>query len=57
MVTQLLQLLIGPISIVFCGHLGSTEELDGAALAVSVSRYTFATVAKDSISKISTGKF
>ena len=50
-------MIIGPISIVFCGHLGSTEELDGAALAVSVSTYTCATVAKDSISKILSGKF
>ena len=30
-------MIMGPISIVFCGHLGSTEELDGAALALSVS--------------------
>ena len=29
-------MLVAPISVIFCGHLGNAEELDGAALAVSV---------------------
>ena len=35
--TQVL-LMLGPVSLVFCAHLGSQEQLDGAALAISVRR-------------------
>ena len=31
-------MLIAPISLVFCGHLGDKIQLDGAALGISVSR-------------------
>ena len=34
--TQVFQMLLGPISLIFCGHLGDPIKLDGAALAVSV---------------------
>ena len=37
-VTQICQMIIGPISLIFCGHLGDAIKLDGAALAISVSR-------------------
>ena len=30
-------MIIGPISLIFCGHLGTAVKLDGAALAISVS--------------------
>ena len=36
-VTQICQMIIGPISLIFCGHLGDAIKLDGAALAISVS--------------------
>ena len=36
--TQFCQMLIGPISLIFCGHLGDAIQLDGAALGISVSR-------------------
>lgn len=31
------QMCLGPISVIFCGQLGTTEELDAASLAISVS--------------------
>ena len=31
------QMIMGPISLIFCGHLGDKIQLDGAALAISVS--------------------
>ena len=30
-------MVLGPISLIFCGHLGDPIQLDGAALAISVS--------------------
>ena len=30
-------MLIAPISLIFCGHLGDPVKLDGAALGISVS--------------------
>ena len=36
--TQVFQMLVGPISLIFCGHLGDRIQLDGAALGISVSR-------------------
>ena len=30
-------MIIGPISLIFCGHLSDAIKLDGAALAISVS--------------------
>ncbi len=34
--TQLCQFFLGPVAVIFCGHLGKTE-LDAVALANSVS--------------------
>ena len=39
-VTQVCQMIMGPISLMFCGHLGDRILLDGAALAISVSGLT-----------------
>ena len=36
-ITQVCQMLIGPMSLIFCGHLGCPIQLDGAALGISVS--------------------
>jgi len=38
--TQICQLMIGPISLIFCGHLGDAVKLDGAALAISMINAT-----------------
>merc|ERR1712038_459962 len=38
--TQICQMIIGPISLIFCGHLGSATKLDGAALAISMINAT-----------------
>ena len=37
MIIQVSQLLLSPVALIFCGHLGDTIQLDGAALAISVS--------------------
>ena len=36
-ITQICQMIIGPVSLIFCGHLGDAIQLDGAALAICVS--------------------
>ncbi len=36
-ITHVCQMLLGPISLIFCGHLNDAIQLDGAALAISVS--------------------
>ena len=37
-VNQVCQMLIAPVSLIFCGHLGDPIKLDGAAMGISVSR-------------------
>ena len=37
MIIQASQLLMSPVALIFCGHLGNAVQLDGAALAISVS--------------------
>ena len=36
MIIQVSQLLLSPVALIFCGHLGDAIQLDGAALAISV---------------------
>jgi len=38
--TQICQMIIGPISLIFCGHLGDAVKLDGAAMAISMINAT-----------------
>ena len=40
MIIQVSQLLLSPVALIFCGHLGDAIQLDGAALAISVSEAT-----------------
>lgn len=39
---SLFTFLTGPVSLMFCGHLGR-EELDGVSLAISVRKYLLTT--------------
>lgn len=38
--TQICQMLLEPVSLIFCGHLGDPIQLDGAALGISMINVT-----------------
>ncbi|KAI0220142.1 Multidrug and toxin extrusion protein 1 [Lamellibrachia satsuma] len=44
--TQVFQMLVGPISLIFCGHLGDRIQLDGAALGISMINVTCISIAQ-----------